>query len=486
MSEDDPLQIVVVGASGDLARRKVVPALFSLFCQGLLPDNFNLFGFARSELGDDSFRSLLRENLACRYTPKASCADRMDAFLSRCSYVAGQYGERDSYLGLFGRMREVSGPAGRRLFYLAIPPSLFAPVSEALAGAGLVTCVEDKPWTRVVVEKPFGRDRESSDMLAAELARVFAESQTYRIDHYLGKEVVQNLMVLRFANLVFEPIWNRRHIRHVAIRWQEETGVEGRGGYYDSYGVVRDVMQNHLLQILALVAMEAPASLDSHDIRNAKVRLLREAAPVGAGDVVLGQYAGAERGGVKFAGYREERGVPAGSRTPTFAAAVLRVRNDRWDGVPFFMSAGKAMDRRVTEVRVRFREVPDNLFCLPGRCPPANELVIRIQPDEAIQFAVVSKVPGHKFDLAVRPLDLTYRTSFSETIPEAYESLLLDVIAGNRSLFIRGDELEAAWDVFTPVLRQADAGDITVEPYAFGGRGPSGAGRLAASWGVPW
>jgi glucose-6-phosphate 1-dehydrogenase len=476
VAEAEPLQIVVVGASGDLARRKIVPALFSLFTQGLLPEPFQVFGFARSAMDDEAFRSLLRENLACRYVSRASCAGRMDAFLARCHYVAGQYGERDSFLGLFERMRDVSGPVGRRLFYLAIPPSLFAPVSDALAAAGLVTCVEDKPWTRVVVEKPFGRDRESSDMLAAELGHVFAESQTYRIDHYLGKEVVQNLMVLRFANLVFEPIWNRRHIRHVAIRWQEQAGVEGRGGYYDSYGVVRDVMQNHLLQILAIVAMEPPPSLDSHDIRNAKVRLLREVAPVTAADIALGQYEG----------YRRERGVAPGSTTPTFAAAALRVRNERWDGVPFFMSAGKAMDRRVTEVRVRFREVPDNLFCSRNRCPPANELVFRIQPDEAIQFTVVSKVPGLKFDFAARPLDMTYRTSFSETIPEAYESLLLDVLEGDRSLFIRGDELEAAWDVFTPVLRQADGGELGVEPYVSGGNGPSGAARLASGWGVPW
>lgn len=486
MSESEPLQIVVVGASGDLARRKIVPALFALFCRDLLPGRFNVFGFARSPMGDGEFRAALRENLTCRYVPQVSCAERTEAFLSRCTYVAGQYGERDAYLDLFERMREVSGPTGRRLFYLAIPPSLFAVVSESLAGAGLVACVDDEPWTRVVVEKPFGRDRASSDRLVAELARVFGESQTYRIDHYLGKEVVQNLMVLRFANLIFEPIWNSRYIRHVAIRWQEDVGVEGRGGYYDAYGVVRDVMQNHLLQIMALIAMEPPLALDSHHIRDAKVRLLREVNPAAVSGIVLGQYAAAERGGIRLRGYREERGVAVGSTTPTFAAAVLRVDNERWKGVPFFMSAGKAMDRCVTEIRVRFREVSDNLFCRPGRCPPPNELLIRIQPDEAIRFTVVNKVPGLEFDLAARPLDLTYKTSFDETIPDAYERLLLDVLEGDRSLFIRGDELEAAWDIFTPVLRRTDAGELAVEPYSYGSGGPPGATRLAAGYGVPW
>ena len=486
MSEREPLQIVVVGASGDLARCKIVPALFALFSQDLLPEPFHVFGFARSPMDDEAFRAALRENLTCRYVPQVSCADRMEAFLSRCTYVAGQYGERDAYLNLFERMREVSGPAGRRLFYLAIPPSLFAAVSEALAGVGLVTCVDDKPWTRVVVEKPFGRDRASSDNLAAELARVFGESQTYRIDHYLGKEVVQNLMVLRFANLIFEPIWNRRHIRHVSIRWQEDIGVEGRGGYYDAYGVVRDVMQNHLLQIMALIAMEPPTALDSHRIRNAKVRVLREVAPVDSSRIVLGQYTAFDRGGLRLPGYREERGVAADSTTPTFAATVLGVGNERWKGVPFFMSAGKAMDRRVTEIRVRFREVPDNLFCRSEQCPPPNELLIRIQPDEAVQFMIVNKVPGLKFDLAARPLDLTYKTSFNEIIPDAYESLLLDVLEGDRSLFIRGDELEAAWDVFTPVLRRMDAGELAVEPYPFGTGGPPGVTRIAAGCGVPW
>ncbi len=486
MSDRAPLQIVVVGASGDLARRKIFPALFALFSQGLLPEPFHVFGFARSPMDEAAFRSTLRENLTCRYVPPVSCSDRMDAFLSRCTYIAGQYGERESYLGLFERMREVSGPAGRRLFYLAIPPSLFASVSEALAGAGLVNCDGDTPWTRVVVEKPFGRDRASSDRLAADLARVFSESQTYRIDHYLGKEVVQNLMVLRFANLVFEPIWNSCYIRHVAIRWQEDVGVEGRGGYFDAYGIVRDVMQNHLLQIMALTAMEPPSALDSHHIRDAKVRILRAVAPVGASGMALGQYVAAESGAGRLPGYREERGVAADSKTPTFAAAVLRVDNDRWKGVPFFLSAGKATDRRVTEIRVRFREVPDNLFCRPGKCPPPNELLVRVQPDEAIQFTVVSKVPGLTFDLSSRPLDLSYKTSFDETIPEAYESLLLDVLEGDRSLFIRVDELEAAWDVFTPVLRQMDAGELPVESYSYGSGGPPGIARLAAGSGVPW
>lgn len=486
MSESAPLQIVIVGGSGDLARKKVVPALFALFSQGLLPEDFRIFGFSRTEMDDDRFRGLLRENLTCRYVPRESCADKMEAFLARCFYVCGQYDRADSHMDLFSRMRDVSGATGRRLFYLAIPSLLYASVARGLAAAGLVQCADDEPWTRVVVEKPFGQDRGSSDALAAELATVFSESQTFRIDHYLGKEAVQNLMVLRFANLVFEPIWNCRYIKHVSIRWQEDIGIEGRGGFYDSYGVIRDVMQNHLLQILALVAQEPPAMLESRSVRDSKARLLGLVEPVSSSAIVLGQYTGADRGGVHLPGYQEEKGVAKGSKTPTFAAAVLRVRNDRWHGVPFFMSAGKAMDKRFTEVRIFFREVPDNLFCRQGACPPTNELLVRIQPDEAIRMTIVNKVPGLKFELAARPLDLTYRESFGGVIPEAYESLLLDVLKGDRSLFIRGDELAAAWDVFTPVLRQADAGELAVEAYSFGSGGPAGAARLAASCGVPW
>jgi glucose-6-phosphate 1-dehydrogenase len=480
-SSGAPLHIVILGASGDLARKKLVPALFALYCQHLLPDDFRVFGLARTPMGDDAFRSLLERHLSCRYTPGASCAERMREFLYRCFYVQGGYDDSDSFLTLFERERDLDGVHANRLFYFALPSTLFVPASTALAGAGLAACVNDEgPWTRAVVEKPFGRDRGSSDALVAAMARIFTEEQTYRMDHYLGKEVIQNLLVLRFANLIFEPLWNNRYVHHVEIRWQEDIGVESRGGYFDNYGIIRDVVQNHLLQILALVAMEPPDRLTAHGIRDGKVRVLRQVPPVAMEDVVVGQYVAAERGGIHLRGYREESGVPPDSRAATFAAARLRIANDRWRGVPFLLRAGKAMGDRLAEVRVRFRDVPSNLFCVREWCPPANELVLRVQPNEAIELTVATKVPGLEMRVAPRPLDLRYQAAFREVIPDAYEQLLLDAIKGDRSLFIRSDELAAAWDILTPVLHAIDHARMEPEPYPFGSAGPAGESRLVA------
>jgi len=480
----NPLHVVILGASGDLAQKKLVPALFALYCQGLLPAGFRVFGFARTPMDDDVFRSALERRLTCRYTPGESCAERMREFLGRCHYVAGAYDDADAFLSLFERERDLDGGRADRLFYFALPSTLFVPASSALAGAGLVACADtDRPWTRVVVEKPFGRDRPSSDSLVRAMARIFTEEQTYRMDHYLGKEMVQNLLVLRFANLFFEPVWNRRYVRGVEIRWQEDIGVEGRGGYFDNYGIIRDVVQNHLMQMLALVAMEAPARLEAHRIRDEKVRLLRQVAPVTLEDLVVGQYVAATRGGVRLAGYREEPGVAPESRAATFAAAVLRIESDRWRGVPFLLRAGKALDGRLAEIRVRFRDVPANLFCAAGGCPPANELVIRVQPNEAIELTVATKVPGLAMRVAPRSLDLRYQAAFREIIPDAYEQLLLDAIEGDRSLFIRADELAAAWDILTPVLHSLDARGVIPEFYPFGSAGPAGAARLDSDGG---
>lgn len=473
----DDLDIVVVGASGDLARNKIFPALFALYCQELLPAQFRVYGFARTEFSHEQFRARINERLTCRYAPGESCQDRMREFLARCFYVQGVYGNADSYLDLFGLMKERGRRETNRLFYLAIPPSVFLDVAKALGSAGLVTCNVDEPWTRVVIEKPFGRDRDSSARLTRGLADVFEEAQTYRIDHYLGKEVIQNLMVLRFANLVFDPIWNHSYVERVCIDWKEDIGVEGRGGYYDDYGIVRDVVQNHLLQILALIAMERPVSTSAQHVRDQKVRLLKRIAPLAIEDLVLGQYAagdGARRG------YREEEGIPADSRTPTYAACVLRVRNARWRGVPFVITAGKALGTRMTEVRLQFRSAPVNLFCEGSACLPANELVIRVQPDEAIRLNIVNKEPGLRLALAESSLDLRYQSAFSGEIPDAYESLLLDVLQGDRSLFIREDELDAAWRVFTPVLHEVEKKRVTPVPYAFGSDGPDEARALSS------
>ena len=483
MSLQNRLGIVIVGASGDLAQRKVIPALFSLFCQNYLPADFHLYGLARTDFDHEGFRRKIAENLTCRYAPGESCADRTETFLSRCYYCQGQYGSTDSFLDLFQLMHatEGAGPINR-IFYMAIPPTVFMDVATALGGSGLVACDGSQEWSRIVVEKPFGRDRSSSDQLVLEMQKVFTEEMTYRIDHYLGKEIIQNLMVLRFANLVFEPLWNRDYIESVRIKWAEPIGVGQRAGYFDDFGIMRDVMQNHLLQILALLAMERPARLDAGAVRDAKVALLRSVRPLALDKVVIGQYSASESG--RQPAYLAEPTVPAGSRATTYAAAVLDIDNARWRGVPFYMEAGKALEQRVNEVRIRFRAIPPGLWEGKGAAIQANELVIRIQPDESITMNIMNKVPGLELELTRTELNLRYQAAFKTLIPDAYECLLLDVLQGDRNLFIRSDELAAAWDVFTPVLHQLESQGIQPRLYPYGSSGPEAGHELARRHGV--
>ncbi len=475
-----PLNVVLVGASGDLAQRKVLPALFSLFAQRLLPSDVHIFGFARTALTDAEFRARTAEHLMCRYTPGVhECAAMTEQFLARCHYVTGEYGSAESFLDLAERIQQVTGGlTGDRLFYLATPPSVFLDVARAIGNSGLVTCDDTESWTRIVIEKPFGRDRASSDELVAEFGKVFTNEQTYRIDHYLGKEVIQNLLVLRFANRIFEPIWNREFIRQVRIVWKETLDIGNRGGYFDGFGIIRDVMQNHLMQMLALIAMEQPDSLAAMPIRDEKVQVLRAVRPLDLDDLVLGQYVASAGNIDGRKSYRQENGVAPDSRTPTYASAVLRVNNSRWKGVPFVIECGKALDEQLAEICIQFHDVPHNIFSGELLELPANELVIRIQPDEAIFVRVVNKVPGLKMRLEATELNLRYRTAFAGVIPEAYESLLLDVVAGERSLFIRADELAASWDVFDRVLHEIDDRQVTPESYQQGSRGPDGIARL--------
>ncbi|MDA0576766.1 MAG: glucose-6-phosphate dehydrogenase [Verrucomicrobia bacterium] len=487
MSEPgDHLSIVLLGASGHLARTKILPALFALYSQGFLPKHFRVVGFARTPLSDAEFRAITAENLTCRYMPEAaSCEARMQEFLARCTYVSGQYDATADLKALAPLLKAApDGTPENRVFYLAVPPHVFLPVTRALGEAGFANPSGEGAWTRVVIEKPFGHDRASSDLLTHEMGTVFKEEQIYRIDHYLGKEVIQNLLVLRFANLIFEPIWNRHYIKSVQITWKENVSIEGRGGYFDGAGIIRDVMQNHLLQILSLVAMEPPSRLNATHIRNAKVNALQCVPPPTLDDVVVGQYAATYRGGVHIPGYRDDPSVLPGSRTATYAAAALRVVNGRWEGVPFLLRAGKGLDGRSSEIRIQFRPAPGGVF--PASDGTPNELVIRIQPDEAITFRIWSKVPGLGMDLELRELNLQYKTAFTQLIPEAYEDLLLDILRGEKSLFIREDELASAWDIFTPVLETIDAQSVIPEAYEFGTAGPAGADQLAARHGAAW
>ncbi|KAL6756482.1 plastidic glucose-6-phosphate dehydrogenase [Haematococcus lacustris] len=482
------LSVVVVGASGDLAKKKIFPALFALYYEGLLPPDFQVFGYARSKMSDAEFRDLIASTLTCRIDARERCADAQERFMARCFYSSGPYDQPQGYIELASRLQglESSKPRANRMFFLSIPPNVFV----AAAGGAADFCSSSSGWTRVIVEKPFGRDSASSAELGLGLARHLKEEQIYRIDHYLGKELIENLTVLRFANSIFEPLWNRQYIQNVQVIFSENFGTEGRGGYFDQYGIIRDVIQNHLLQIVALFGMEGPVSLDAEDIRDEKVKVLRSMAPVALQDVVMGQYRGrSEKGGATLPGYLDDKTVPKGSLTPTFAAVALHINNARWDGVPFLLKAGKALNTRRAEIRVQFRQVPGNIYKErfgSNLDLATNELVIRIQPKEGIYLKINNKVPGLGLQLDTTKLDLQYQATYKKELPDAYERLLLDVVNGDKRLFIRNDELEAAWKLFTPVLQEIDAKQVAPELYPYGSRGPVGSHYLAAKYNVRW
>ncbi|XP_010939238.1 glucose-6-phosphate 1-dehydrogenase, chloroplastic isoform X1 [Elaeis guineensis] len=480
------VSITVVGASGDLAKKKIFPALFALFYEDCLPKHFTVFGYARSKLTDEELRNMISKTLTCRIDKRENCNDKMEQFLQRCFYQSGQYGSEENFVELDQKLREKeAGKLPNRLFYLSIPPNIFVDAVRCASHHAS----SPTGWTRVIVEKPFGRDSESSAELTRFLKQYLTEDQIFRIDHYLGKELVENLSVLRFSNLVFEPLWSRKYIRNVQLIFSEDFGTEGRGGYFDNYGIIRDIMQNHLLQILALFAMETPVSLDAEDIRNEKVKVLRSMRTLKLDDVVVGQYKGHTKGGKSYPAYTDDPTVPKCSLTPTFAAAALFIDNARWDDVPFLMKAGKALHTRRAEIRVQFRHVPGNLYKRnfgTDLDKATNELVIRVQPDEAIYLKINNKIPGLSMRLDRSNLNLLYSARYPREIPDAYERLLLDAIEGERRLFIRSDELDAAWALFTPVLKELEYKKIAPELYPYGSRGPVGAHYLAAKYNVRW
>lgn len=489
--------ICVIGASGDLAKKKIFPALFALYVKGSLPENYMIFGYARTAMTTATFRERIHHTLTCRTDAKLDCSKYIEKFLHRCIYCIGaplaQKANKATFaenefgyekLNTVMATHENGYTTANRMFFFSIPASTFMTVARNVVS----NATSKTGYTRVVVEKPFGRDLESSRKLSEDLREIMSEEQIYRIDHYLGKELVDNLAVLRFSNTVFEPLWSRKYIRNVQIIFSEPFGTEGRGGYFDQYNIIRDIMQNHLLQVMALFAMEPPVSLASEDIRNEKVKVLRSVRCPGLKDSVLGQYKGHVSGGKVFPSYVDDPTVPNNSICPTFAAVALFIDNARWEGVPFMMKAGKALNKRNAEIRVQFHKTPGQLYSGCGLNDEhlVNELVIHIQPDEEIYLKINNKVPGLKVHLDNSHLNLTYKSRYETDLPDAYERLLLDVMNGDKRLFIRDDELDAAWSIFTPLLHAIDKERPIPEMYPYGSRGPIGAHYLGGMHGVRW
>ncbi|XP_035225395.1 glucose-6-phosphate 1-dehydrogenase-like [Stegodyphus dumicola] len=467
---------VTFGASGDLAKKKIYPTLWALYRDGLLPPKTSFVGYARSDLTVQDIRNRSEPYMQVSENQK----QKLEDFFKKNYYVSGTYAKPEDYAKLNKELEalEQSSSPAHRLFYLALPPTVFAVVTTNVK----LKCMASKGWTRVIIEKPFGKDSASSAGLSKHLSSLFTEEEIYRIDHYLGKEMVQNLMALRFGNRIFGPIWNRDNIANVMISFKEPFGTQGRGGYFDNFGIIRDVMQNHLLQILCLVAMEKPVTTSAEDIRDEKVKVLRSMEEIKLDNVVLGQYIGnPELDGEGKEGYLDDPTVPNDSVTPTYAMATCFINNERWDGVPFFLRCGKALNERKAEVRIQFQDVPGDIF--HQQCK-RNELVIRVQPGEAVYVKMMNKKPGMSFDLEETELDLTYNSRYKDLImPDAYERLILDVFCGSQIHFVRSDELAEAWRIFTPLLHRIEKEKVKPSLYKYGSRGPKEADELTQRFG---
>jgi glucose-6-phosphate 1-dehydrogenase len=489
----DPCAFVIFGAAGDLTKRLLLPALYNLAAASLLPENFAVVGVARHDIGDDEFRRQMADALR-QFATGGVDAHTLDDLIGRCRYVYGDLDDPATYARLKGRLRDVADGSGSRdncLYYLATPPNLFAPVACHLGDAGLAD-EPDGTWRRLIIEKPFGFDFDSACALNKELLRCFAEHQIYRIDHYLGKETVQNIMVLRFANGIFEPIWNRDHIDHVQITVAETVSVENRGKLYDRTGALRDMVPNHLFQLLALTAMEPPSRFEADAVRSEKLKAIEAIRPLTEADVrsdvVRAQYTAGRVKGKTVAAYREAPGVARESVTETYVAMRFLIDNWRWAGVPFYLRTGKSLAARKTEIAVRFRSAPLALFRdMPGQSLAQNLLVLRIQPDEGAALHFNAKIPGPDVRVENVRMNFKYEDYFDTAPSTGYETLIYDCMTGDPMLFQRAVDIEAGWRVVDPILAAwRDAGGRDLRTYAAGSEGPAQAQDLLARAGWQW
>lgn len=487
-----PCVVVIFGATGDLTRRKLLPALFRLSQQRLLPSEFAILGTARQAMTDDEFRALMKQSVTEFGSEDTLDDSAWESFAKRMIYVGGEFSEAATYQHIGTRLEEIDRAhqtQGNRIFYLATAPDFFGLIAKQLGEAKLARPKKGS-WTRIIVEKPFGRDLASARKLNKELAAVFDEKQVYRIDHYLGKETVQNLLVFRFANSIFEPLWNRQYIDHIEITNAETKGVEGRGGYYETAGALRDMIQNHVFQVTSLIAMEPPASLSANAVRDEKAKAMQSVREFPKERIdqlaVRGQYGPGTVLGDTVPGYREETGVNPNSSTETFAALKLYFDNWRWAGVPFYIRSGKRLQKHITEIAIHFKSVPHHMFTGSDTPLEANVLVIRVQPNEGITLRFAAKLPGQAMRIRPVNMDFRYGSSFGVKSPEAYERLLLDCMLGDSTLYARRDMVERGWEIVSPILEAWKAPATDFPNYDAGSWGPQAAFELIERDGRKW
>jgi glucose-6-phosphate 1-dehydrogenase len=489
--------IVIFGASGDLAKRKLIPAIYDMAREKLLNEKSYIVGYSRSPMSDEQFRTEWRQAIEQFARSKPIDQAIWKSLEPRIYYTQADYGSPEDHARVGATLSRLDAKfgntSGNRLFYLATPPQAFEPIIQRLGERKLMA--KEPPsaenWQRIIIEKPFGHDLKTARELNALLHRYFDEEQVFRIDHYLGKETVQNLMVMRFANSIFEPIWNYKYIDHVQITVSETLGVGARGGYYNTSGALRDMVQNHIFQLMALVAIEPPAALDARSIRDEKVKVYKSIRPLAPEHVqnftVRGQYDAGSAAGQSTPGYLHEKDVPQDSKTETFAALKLFIDNWRWSGTPFYIRTGKYLAEKLSEIVVRFRSPPLTLFQKQSESPVyPNDLVIRVQPDEGVSLRINGKVPGGQMNIKSVALDFLYKTTFNKEPPEAYERLIYDAMIGDQTLFIRGDEAEAAWAVIDPIEEGWSRSKSALEHYAPGSWGPQKAMNLIEDDGRRW